>query len=89
MDFAADIPVFLSDFAVTATLSGVEVRGVFGRDDGVELGVFGGSGLFFRIAATDIDSDPRGEPLVIGSENYTVTDWTESGGFALLRLESA
>ena len=89
IDFAADMTTLFSDFSVAATLSGAAVTGIFDETGGAVMGLVGGYGLAFLLPATAIDSDPRGETLVIGAASYTVVDWTVAEGVATLKLESA
>lgn len=71
MDFAADLSIFHSDFATSATLNGVPVTGLYKRQYGEAFGLVAGVRPTYRLAASIPAA--RGQSLVIGANAYTVT----------------
>lgn len=70
MDFAADLPVFFSDFANPATLNGVPVSGKFDAAYVETFGLVAGTRPTYLLPASV--NVQRGASLVIGADAYTV-----------------
>lgn len=92
--FAEDLTHFfdLQGFAVSATLAGEAVRGVF--DNGSSLGNVGigmaGTQPAFTLATASIVGEAVGQALVIGSASYLVAVHEPDGtGVSRLVLEAA
>lgn len=95
MAFAEDLTAFFSteEFAVSATVAGVAVRGIF--DNAYELAHAGLAGMAgsvpsFTLATSAVPANPVGAALVVGGATYTVVDHQPDGtGVSLLLLERA
>lgn len=89
MDFVADLPAFLSDFAIDLTIDGQPVRGIF--DDAASVafgGMINGTAPMLQIQSTVTVA--RGSAVLIGTDVYTVRAIEpNSSGITLLRLEAA
>jgi len=94
MAFTEDFTVFLNtaDFAVTGTLNGVSVNGIFDRAFEVATaGVgFASSNPGFQLSSSDVPASPVGKTLVVNSTSYTVVEAHPDGtGMTTLLLEAA
>ncbi len=95
MAFAEDLSVFFDTdgFAVSATLAGGAVRGIF--DAAYELGAVGMVGMattapVFTLATSDVPASPAGASLVVNGSTFTVVEHQADGtGISLLLLERA
>ena len=88
MAFTEDLTQFFSDFAATATKSGVAVAGIFDKAYGEAFGMIAGNDPVFRTASST--GIVRGDTLVIGGVSYTVVNVEPDGtGLDLCRLEAA
>lgn len=91
-DFSAFFDV-ANGFAVSATLNGVAVSGVF--DNGTAIGAVGMMGMVstspsFVLPTASVPADPIGKTLVIGSSSYLVAANEPDGtGVTTLLLEKS
>lgn len=96
MAFSEDLSVFFdtgTGFAVSATLAGTAVRGIF--DNAYELGAVGMAGMattapVFTLATSDVPAGAAGASLVVNGISFTVAEHQPDGtGVSLLLLERA
>ncbi len=93
MAFTEDLSVFFNEdeFAVSATLDGASVTGIF--DNGYTLGTVGPTGMassqpMFRLATASVPASPVGKSLVTGGTTYSVAEHQPDGtGVSTLMLE--
>lgn len=95
MAFTEDMTVFFNtgDFASSATVGGVAVKGIF--DKAYQFGDVGDSGMastapVLTLATASVPASPVGVAVVIGAVTYTVAAHEPDGvGVSLLMLEKA
>ena len=93
MAFTEDLSVFFNEdeFAVSATLDGASVTGIF--DNGYTLGAVGPTGMasaapMFRLPTASVPASPHGKSLVTGGITYRVVGHEPDGtGVSILLLE--
>jgi len=88
-----------TELAIDAKLNGVDVVGIFSDLPSTSFELVDGSSPTFTLPATDVDSEPRGQALVIAAGvhpalpaggTYTVRNFrNDSAGFSTLTLEAA
>lgn len=78
------------DFAVSATLAGVAVTGIFDARYYEPLGTVEGSQPMFMLPTASAPSAAHGQALVVNGRTYTVVGVEPDGtGVTLLRLAEA
>lgn len=95
MAFVEDFTAFFNtgDFATSATLAGVAVKGIF--DKAYQFGDVGGSGMastapVLTLATANVPASPVGAAVVVSGVSYTVAAHEPDGtGVSLLLLEKA
>ncbi len=96
MAFAEDLSAFFdtgNGFAVTATLAGGQVLGIF--DQAYALANVGIAGMAstaptFTLATSDVPASPAGASLVVNGTTYLVVEHQPDGtGMSVLILERA
>lgn len=90
MAFVEDLSPFFStsDFAVTATLAGATVTGIFDAAYFETLGEVEGRQPMFMLPTSSAPTVAHGQSLVIGAKTYKVRGVQPDGtGITLLRLE--
>jgi hypothetical protein len=95
MAFVEDFSAFLStsEFAVSATLAGAPVRGIF--ENAYQQGAAGFTGMastqpVLTLATSDVPAQPVGASLVVNSTSYTIAHHEPDGtGMSVLFLERA
>jgi hypothetical protein len=90
MAFTEDLSPFFStsDFAVTATLAGVTVTGIFDASYYEALSDVQGRQPVFSLPTSSAPSAAHGQALVIGARTYKVRGVEPDGtGITVLRLE--
>lgn len=91
MAFAEDLSPFFSTvgFAVTATLDGVAVQGIF-DEAGVVDGGLAAVAPQFTLPTAQVPAEPYGKVLVIGARSFTVREHQPDGtGVSTLVLSDA
>lgn len=89
--FATDAFFNTAEFAVTGVLDGAAVVGIL--DKGYALGAVGmvgmaGSQPVFTLSTAQVDGDPVGKTLTVGTESYVVAAHEPDGtGVSRLLLE--
>lgn len=87
--FVEDLSIYFADFGVDAALGGTAVRGIFDAAPAT-FDMLAGSAPTFQLASASVSADPRGAVLLVGSESYTVREYTHDGtGLCTLKLEAA
>lgn len=83
-----DIDAFLSDFAETVDIGGVDVSGIFDAA-GVIIDDIGTTAPIFKCATTDISDWPRGTILTRDSVTYAIRyiPPDDQTGFTTVQLE--
>ena len=92
MAFAENLAEFfdVSEFADTATVGGVTVKGIFDADYAEGLGMVSGSMPVLLVMTAAVPTVAAGDAVVIGSDHYTVGLVKDTGtGTTLLALEAA
>lgn len=95
MAFTEDFTAYFNtgDFAFSATVAGVAVKGIF--DKAYQLGNVGVTGIattapVLTLATAVVPADPVGTAVVVSGSNYTVAAHEPDGtGVSLLLLEAA
>lgn len=91
MAFVETLSPFFADFAVSATVGGQAVQGIF--DNGYQLGSVGAVGLSatqptLTVATASLPADPVGAAAVVGGVAYVVAEHQPDGtGVSTLLLE--
>ena len=92
MDMAADIPLMLDDFGVSATLAGLPVRGIWDAAyDASPMGTgMGGTAPAFTLSSASVPAAAYGATLVVPAGRYVVREAQHDGtGLCVLVLERA
>jgi hypothetical protein len=93
MDFAADLPLMLDEFAVCGTLAGAPVHGIFDQAYDVSgLGTIGmaSTGPAFTLPSAQVPAQAYGALLVVPAGRYSVREAQHDGtGVCVLQLERA
>lgn len=95
MAFTEDFTAYFNtaDFAFSATVAGVAVKGIF--DKAYQLGNVGVTGIattapVLTLATAGVPADPVGTAVVVSGVSYTVAAHEPDGtGVSLLLLEAA
>ncbi len=89
MDFAADLPDYLADFGVTATVGGVSVTAIFDAAYADPLNM-GGNTPQLTVATSDLPAVAVGQAVTVNATSYTVVGIEPDGtGVSTLMLRRA
>jgi len=89
MDFASDLSLFFTDFAIDVTVAGMPARGIFdnGFANAFSGMIDGTSPVLHLLSSVPVS---RGDTVIISAASYIVTGVQPDGtGVTQLRLEDA